>query len=82
MGWSLIAPTSPGSKPETWQLRLHSTAHIVLRSIGQSVGVVHELHPNLHTELGRISGYSTSAEPQTNANLSSCRSMGRKTRGY
>jgi hypothetical protein len=83
MGWSLIAPTSPGSEPETYQLRLNSTAYIVLSSVGPSVGVVHQLHPDLHTELGRISQYTTSTdEPQITANPSSCWPMGRKTRGY
>jgi hypothetical protein len=55
MSWSLAAPKTPGAEPRTYQLREKGTTSIVFVDAQGSLGVVPELHPGAHTELGRIS---------------------------
>jgi hypothetical protein len=57
MAWSLVALTSPGAQLKRFQLRLDSTAHIILHNDHDppSFDVVHELPTGVHTELGQIS---------------------------
>jgi hypothetical protein len=55
MSWSLAASKTPGADPRTHQLREKGTTSIVFDDAQGYLGVVPELHPGAHTELGRIS---------------------------
>ncbi|KAL5119880.1 hypothetical protein ACEQ8H_002241 [Pleosporales sp. CAS-2024a] len=53
MNWSLATSDAPEAEPKTYQLPHDRTAHIVVDAQGL-LGIVHELHSEVHTELGQI----------------------------
>ncbi|KAH7068288.1 hypothetical protein BKA63DRAFT_111543 [Paraphoma chrysanthemicola] len=54
MTWTLQVPGGDGSASNTRDLPKDGTAHIVILRGTQTLAVVHELKPVVHTELGRI----------------------------
>lgn len=57
MGWTLLAPATERSGPKTFQLPYDSPRSLVLTQLGgyKSLGIVGQLLPEVHTEVGQIS---------------------------